>query len=389
MVARSDPFIHVPANLIFTREGLALLKNSNSVKRVVDRKGVQREGLSSSSYNAPTVQKMIMNSYLEEIYVCLPDLLRKRYEIISTNNLIVYAILYKKLTPSLAKMFFESQVVKDFNRKNPKNSIVDLKHISKSATEKLLTAKRDLFNEIEREIRSAVIDLIAGNAGLSEEDKTERFKSLPKFIDWIDNRIWYLYFIVYQTPLKDQMRRSFARMIASYLEHTGIATHLSNLLMEFVQNAEKAHLERLIIRNHMATSGEIDKFLRDRDNRDYVIKEAIRQNQMVEVSWSMNPERSSIGHQYRISINVSNYGIINEKTRRGLTSKMKTNIDGIGLAQFYESNSDDPDKLGAGLGLLYNSYLEDICKKEGILYKCNIFPEPEKERTTVRIDLTL
>ena len=63
-------------------------------------------------------------------------------------------------------------------------------------------------------------------------------------------------------------------------------------------------------------------------------------------------------------------------------------MEGINIASFYQ-DSGDADKLGAGLGLLYNSYLEDICKAEGIQYKCNIFPEPEKERTTVRVDITM
>lgn len=128
--------MELPANLIFTREGLALLSaNPNAeIKRVSRKDGSPREGMQSKSYNAPTIQKMIMNSYLEEIYIKLPDLLRKRHEIISTNNLIVYAILYKKLSPSLARMLFESTVVKEFNRKNPKNSIVDLKHIALLAT---------------------------------------------------------------------------------------------------------------------------------------------------------------------------------------------------------------------------------------------------------------
>jgi hypothetical protein len=101
---RANSMISLPARIVLTREGLALFaKSPDSVKKIRTREGLMREGLESESFNAPTVQKLIMNSYLEEIYARLPDPLRRRSQIISTNNLVVYAVLYKKLSPSLAK----------------------------------------------------------------------------------------------------------------------------------------------------------------------------------------------------------------------------------------------------------------------------------------------
>ncbi len=387
---RKDTFIHLPVVMIFTREGLALLNKANNpnVKKVTGREGAPREGLDSASYNAPTVQKMIMNSYLEEIYVCLPDLLRKRHEIISTNNMVLYSILYKKLTPALAQMLFSSPVVADFNRKNPKHSMVDLKHINRQSADKLVTAKGDLFKQVRDEIYETVLSLNWNSESLTPEEKEVRIRSLPKFINWIDNRIWYLYYIIYQTPLRDEMQKSFAKMISRYLDHTRLATHLSNLLMEFVQNAEKASFERLIVRNNMAAREEVDTFIRNRQNREFVIKEAEKQGQMLQLSWNMNSERSSIGRQFRVLTTISNYGLIDEKIRRDLSTKMKTDVEGISLANFYQ-DSGDTGKLGAGLGLLYNSYLEDLCKKEGLFYRCNIYPEARTEKTTVQIEIAL
>lgn len=387
---KKDPFIHIPVVMILTREGLGLLnaaKNPN-VKKVVGREGVPREGLDSKSYNAPTIQKFIMNSYLEEIYVCLPDLLRKRQEIISTNNMVLYSILYKKLTPALAQMLFDSPVVADFNRKNPKHSMVDLKHISKQSADKLVAAKADLFQKVRDDIHEAVLSMNWNSESLTPEEKEVRIRSLPKFINWVDNRIWYLYYIIYQTPLREEMKKSFAKMISRYLDHTRLATHLSNLLMEFVQNAEKASFERIIVKNNLAKRDEVDTYIRNRSNREFIIEEARKQGQMLELSWHVNSERSSIGRQFRVLTTISNYGIIDEKVRKNLAVKMKTDVDGINLANFYQDTG-DADKLGAGLGLLYNSYLEDLCKKEGLFYRCNIYPEPRTEKTTVQIEIAL
>ena len=66
---------------------------------------------------------------------------------------------------------------------------------------------------------------------------------------------------------------------------------------------------------------------------------------------------------------------------------MKTDTAGIALADFYEDTGGG-DKLGAGLGLLYNSYLEDVCREKGIRYFCTLYPEPRLEKTTVTLDLT-
>lgn len=386
---RSDSTIALPARMVLTREGLSLFaKNPESIKKVKSRDGMQREGLEADAFNAPTVQKLIMNSYLEEIYVRLPDPLRRRAQIISTNNLVVYAVLYKKLSPSLARMLFESTVVREFNRKNPKNSIVDLKHIPSEKVDGLRQLKPGLFEQMEEEIHADVVDRISSNPALSEEDKSVRVRSLPKFIKWIDKRIWYLYFIIYQTAMKEQMRKAFGGMIAIYLDHTKIATHLSNMLMEFIQNAEKSSLERIMVKNNLARREDVDRMLRDLDTRVKIVEIASKTDQMVDIAWNMNPERNSFGKQYRIQIIVSNYGLIDEVTRSNLSKKMKTNVEGINIASFYQDSGDET-KLDAGLGLLYNSYLEDICRAEGIQYKCNIFPEPEKEKTTVRVDLTM
>lgn len=388
MSAAKNPYIDLKASIILTKEGLGLFQKPGAIiKKVYDRAGSVKEGLRSEKYNAPTMQKLIMNSFVEEIYIKAPELLNKRSEIISTNNLVTYAILYKKLSPTLAQEMFASQILKDYNRKNPRNAILELKQIPQATVKGLFESKAEQMQAIEKEIRELVISRVKKDT-ISEEDKETRIRSLDKFIRWMDPRIWYLYYIIYQTPFKSEMRNVFTRMVETYLDNTQIATHLSNLLLEFIQNAEKAHLTKIIVDNGLAPPNEADKYLRDRSNREGVVKMAQSSKQPLELSWNLNPSRTGISKQFRIQITISNYGLIDEATRMNLSKKMRTDVDGISLSDFY-NEGESPEKLGAGLGLLYNSYLEDICKKKGILYKCNIFPEPKQEKTTVVIDITL
>jgi len=214
-----------------------------------------------------------------------------------------------------------------------------------------------------------------------------RMRSLEKFVRWVDKRIWYLYLIVYQTPLKAEIEKAYVDLIFQYLDNTQIATHTGNLVMEFIQNAEKAHLERIIVKNSLASRDKVDEYLRNKMQREQAVAMAQRTGQQLELTWHLHADRVNTGKVYNVKIILSNYGLISEGTRMNLAQKMKTDTSGIALADFYEAPG-EAGKLGAGLGLLYNSYLEDVCREKGIRYFCTIFPEPKLEKTTVTLDLT-
>lgn len=390
----SDPkepargFIDIPASIVLSGEGIAILSRSKTaIQRVPSRSGVPKEGLLSQAFNAATVQKMIMNSYIEELYYSSSEFLTKRPQIISTTNLIVYAMLYKMLSPTLAKKVIESPVLREHNRRNPKAAILDFKHIPQPVMDTFLTKNKAILARIEHEMIDAVLTRITADTKLPEEDKIVRMRSLEKFVRWVDKRIWYLYLIIYQTPLKAEIEKAYVDLFFQYLDTTQIATHTGNLVMEFIQNAEKAHLERIIVRNHLAARDKVDEYLRNKAHREQAIGLAARSKQQLEITWHVHADRVNAGKVYNLKIILSNYGLINEATRMGLAQKMKTDTQGIALADFYEQPS-EAGKLGAGLGLLYNSYLEDVCREKGIRYFCTIFPEPKLEKTTVTLDLT-
>ena len=385
---RTDRYLKIPADIILSKEGMGIVSQSQlPISKMKNHMGAVKEGIQANSINAQTLQKMVMNSYVEEVFVQQPQLLAFRNELISSNNLIVYAILYKKLTPTISDKLFQCPIVKDFNRKNPKNAIVNLQQINRKVMEELMLRQKEIFDALKKEIHTEVLRRIAENTSLSREDKQLQTRSLDKFIAWIDQRIWYLYYIICQTGSRQEILRDLSGIIAVYLKRTQIATHLSSLVMELVQNAEKAHFERLVVRRDLTEPGGTDKYLRKKENRDAVAAMAKQVNELMTVAWNMNPDRSSVGHQYRISVTITNFGLVDEVTRVRINKKMKTDVDGLSIAEFYSSGKSD--KLGAGLGLLYNSYLEDYCHSEGIYYRCNIIPESKSEKTTVSIDISL
>jgi hypothetical protein len=157
-----NPEIALPSYIFLTPMGLEFFsKNAHQtivLKRYQNMNGFTKEGFFTKSFNAQVMQKLIMKFYIEEIYAALPELLPLRQEIISTNNLIIYAILYRKLTPSLAKALFESKVVKEFNRKNPKYSMTELNHISTQKVELLFKQYGPILEQIKESIREKITE---------------------------------------------------------------------------------------------------------------------------------------------------------------------------------------------------------------------------------------
>ncbi len=381
-------FIDLSASILLSTEGLRVLSSSKTaIERVPARGNVTKQGLLSQAFNAATVQKLIMNSYVEEIYYASADFLTKRAQIISTTNLVIFAMLYKILSPTMAQKVIDSPVLREYNRRNPRTAIVEFKSIPQKVMDEFLVKNKAILDRIEHEMIDSVLSRITVAQDLAEEDKIVRMRSLEKFVRWVDKRIWYLYLIIYQTPLKDEIEKAYIELFFQYLDNTQIAVHTSNLVMEFIQNAEKAHLERVIVRNHLAAPDKVDLYLRNKSNRETVIEMAKRNKQQLEIAWLFQTGLHNMGKQHNIKIAISNYGLINETTRTSLSKKLQTDTSGISLSDFYE-DSGETGKLGAGLGLLYNSYLEDVCRAKGIRYFCTIFPEPKLEKTTVTLDLT-
>lgn len=325
-VDRTDFLIHLPVKLLLTDEGHHLFSGGKiALKKVPSILGNKREGMDSKNFNAQTVQKLVMNAYLEEIYTSQPELLGSRNPIMDTTKLVTFGILYRKMNPSLAKMLFQSSILQEYNRKNRFNQLSNLNHIDRNKLIALKKTKAEEFDLLELEIRNEIIQKIIRNREIEEEERLLRMRSLDKFVAFIDQRIWYLYYIIYHSPKRLEMIDLFSDLIERYLDRTKIATHLAAMVMELLQNAEKAHFERIIMQKHMVRyNRDIDIFLKKTENRTNLIKIAKTLNQNLDIAWRFDSNKSVGGRIYRVEIIISNYGLISNKIHRALSSKIHT-----------------------------------------------------------------
>lgn len=382
--------ILLPAKLFLTDEGVHAFASSSSSANISEMflfNGSKGRGFESSSYTKTVLQKLLLNSYVQEFYVQQPQLLNLRQQIIALNHLIVYAALYQKLTPTLAQDIFASPALQQYNQKNPKRAIYNFQDIEKSKASAFCKQHQSFFQFVQKELYALIVKKLETDHFVSEDERELRKEAVRKFLQWIDPRISYLYLVLYRSDIKEELRSSFVNSLYRYLENMQLASHLSNLLMEFVQNAERAHFERLIKKHHLS-SEKPDVFLRSPQNRKKICEIAVKHQQYLDLVWNLyQTQEKTEGRQTSFSIHISNYGVIDEHTRSLISAKMKTEVKETSISSFFQERAND--SLGAGLGLLYNSYLEDFCRERHIRYFCQVFPEPHKEKTTVKIDITL
>ncbi len=386
-VERTDFMIELPVDMILSANGVQVFSaGKRPVKRLAKDNGSTGEGLNSSAFNAQTVQKLVMNGYVEEINTRLAEMLRSRAQIIDTTKLVTFGLLYKKMNPSLAEMMLQSPVMLAYNRKNAQNPIHSIDHINKDKANQLKQTKAEAFEVMALEIRDLTVQRIIANQELQEEDRLMQIRSLEKFISFIDDRIWYLYYIIYQTPLKDEVMSFFAELIDKYLDRTRIATNLSLVLMELIQNAEKAHFDQLLIENKLIKDPkDSHRFLRQPQNRKLVVELAKSRNQTLRASWQFHSGRAGANLEYRLEILITNRGDISPMIEKQLAMKMSSDTANADLSDFFQDKTDSG--LGAGLGLMYMSYLKDDCQKAGVKFSSQIFGNSSGGTTTAKLQV--
>ncbi|RME88559.1 MAG: hypothetical protein D6767_09955 [Candidatus Hydrogenedentota bacterium] len=386
-IDRTDVLIDLPVRLALYEDGIIHLFGSlTKLPYFTTSEGTRSQGIIRKGLNAPTTQKLIINGYVREIYVYLPELLVHRNKIIDLTRLSVYGLLYKKMNPTLAKLLLQSPVILEFNKQNPTSAIRSLSHVPLEQAKKIMAQKAQRKEILELEIRNEVVERILEDANLSEEDRLMHIKSLDKFVKFIDDRIWYLYMIVYASPLKEKVKYEFADLIASYLDRTKIATHLANVIMELVQNAEKANFDKLLMEmGWISSADESFSWLKNSEKRKKLVALAASQQKFLEIAWRFHKDEVMHKKDYRLDIVVRNPGIMTHSTEKKLASKMNTDVTDTSLSDFFSESKEE--KLGAGLGLLYISYLKEECQKAKLDFKTSVYSDRVEKKTEAMIQI--
>ncbi len=385
---KKNPFISLQAQCFLTDGGENFFtKKQIPLRDMVGPDGRKRYGFTTPNFHAYVIQKLIVKRMISDIFVAKPSLLEKRNEIMDITKLVIYGILYKKFGPQLSKILVSTEMMDRYNKKNATKKITLNSKFNYDAISKLFEMKKEEITGLKKLMLARPISMIDTDEEIRPEDKLEKKLIVTKFVEMIDKQAWYMFYLISQTDERQTIIKQVEQQLIDYLEKTKVADYFSLMLMEIIQNAEKAHLEKIARqKNMLKPTDNIDNFLRDKGCREMAIEQAKKWNHYLNLSWKFeNPNVELDEEEYKLQVQVVNKGVVEQKAKKSMQSKIKTEVKESSLANFYEHS--DADKLGAGLGLFYLSYIDEACRNFNIKFESRIITDEKKEETIVHMSL--
>jgi hypothetical protein len=382
-----SPFVELPAKFVLTDEGVGYFSNKNiPVRDFMTYDGRRKTGFFWQNFKAPLVQKMVINRMLGQIDIERPELLTKREEIIDLTKLLVYGILYKKFKPALNEILFESEIIDQIRKKNPKKNITSDFRFNTEIVNQFMITNSETIRTLKELLLLDPYAMIDSDTDLGEREKHEKRHIVQRFIEQIEDNTWFLLHFVNKTRGKFEIIDSINRVLLSYVKKTKIADYIGFMLMELAQNAEKAHFERIAkTRKLMGEFDNLDILLKKAEFRQSLIESAVKNSNLMNLNFKFEGDALSLNSRLKLQIQLTNKGLLMEKQKDQLKKKIKTDTRETTLASFYQGA--DSEKLGAGLGLYYLSYLEDACAEENMKFDARIIADDRREETAVMIIL--
>ena len=386
---RKDRTIKLPGKFILTEIGEQYFhKKKVSLTGLLTTEGIKKPGFFSRDYHAESIQKLMVNSLLGEILIERPEFLTKRREIMDTTKLIIYAITYKLVRSEIEQHVYKDDIFDRWNKANPDKKIMRGQKLDANLTEQFYQKRKNSIEKIKDLIISNTNNMIDKDNELAPEIKIEKKRSLNKFVDQIGNDNWFLFITMFNAVEQGEAITKINEIMYHFIKKTQIADYFALMLMELVQNAEKAHFEIMTVQNNLSSKDEIDDFLQMPENRNKLIQIALKNKDLLFLSWKIQETLDSSRYRCKLQLILSNRGMVRGKIKKEMRDKIKIDTGKKSLADFYsEKSSSSGIALGAGLGLFYLSFIEKECKNENIHFEATVNTDPRTEETLIYLML--
>ncbi len=384
---QKKPTIGLPSKFLLTDEGLLYFSKRNiPVRDLITSEGRRKSGFHWQNFKATLVQKMVVNRLLGMIDIDRTEFLTKRDEVIDVTKLLVYGILYKKFKPTLNEILFSSDIIEQIKKSAGRKNLGPDFKFNPQIVQNFMKTNSETIRTLKELLLIDPYAIIDQDTDLNDRSRAEKKRIIQRFIEQVDDNTWFLLHFISKSKGKFEVIEKINRVLLSYVTKTKIADYMAFMIMELMQNAEKAHFERLANQKKIVMPDDsIDKYLKLKQNRDRINGLARKNNQFINLNYKFEGDALSLTSRLKLQITITNKGVMMEKTRKSLNKKIKAEIREESLANFYQGDSGE--RLGAGLGLYYLSYLEDACREEKMKFEARIVSDDRREETSVLITL--
>ncbi len=352
--------------MTFTDEGISFFRNHN---KKLNKKKLSNNtlayGMSLEEFSAPSIQSMIMADYVSSIEISRTAFTQKRSEIMDISKLIFYAVLYRRFTKTVTKIFAASVFVAKWNRTNPKRILDEETITTNNYIGNTPVLNKEIIDGIKYDIINETMVSLPGISDLTEDENLITRQTGKKFLDNLNDFLWYILTVSQGSDDYSRLYENVISVLKQYLDKSKIAEYLSLMIMEFTINAEISQLKKLSSRLY---KDKIDfgRIIHNETIRKELIKFLESRNEFLTLSWKIKGTSTSIGTDNKLQVMIYNKETEYKNLKDTIANHKTADIEKKSLIDFYQEESED--EFNSDLGMYYLSYMQEACREQQIYF---------------------
>jgi len=361
-------FLAIEGKYILTEDGVRYCTQKQiPVKDLRLYRGAQVTGFVWTSVNTALLERFVTHGLLAGIELERTEFLDKRDQILRLTEVLFDGIAMKRFRPLLKLKLMEDDTYRQLTAKG----------VSPARLRSAVQAHSATIAGLKAEIEELVLRRSPG----ATRPKTGRLLNL------LDDSVWFLLTQVQSTPGNRALRQRILEALVGYSGRLELSESIALNLMEFLQQAERAHFLNLAERDPFTRKNpqSIPEMLADPRFRDRLVAKAKLQNEylVMNMNFDGNPHDSLRG--LVIEITVRNKGIAGNFLRHESLSKQTGPAPGLEELWGEESLT---TSLG-DLGLMNLHALKELCREQGISLETDLTRDERSDETVASMKLVL
>jgi anti-anti-sigma factor len=330
-------------------------------------RGTTVAGFNWTSIDTGLLERFVTHGLLAGMELERAEFLDKREQILRLTEVVFDGITMKRFRPTLKLRLMEDAAYRELAAQNV-------------PPEQLRAAVKANASVIAG-LRSEIESLAQSRSPSATRKRTSRLLAL------VDDSVWFLLTRGTATAAQRALRQRVLDALADYSGRLELSESIALNLMEFLQQAERAHFLNLAERDPLTRKSRqaVPELLADAKFRERLIAKARLQNEylVINMNFDGNPHNSRAGLAAEIS--VRNKGTANNSLRiESLSESSKTAPQ--------KSVEELMDEEGAALGdlsLLNLNALRELCRAQGIAITTSLTRDERLDETVASMRLVL
>ncbi len=379
--------IALPVTVILTDIGTTFfIKNKKMLRKFKLADNIEEYGILLDHFTPSSLQRMMLIDYVSKVEISDSEFVTIRQEVMDISKLVTYSMMYRQYDAYIFQRVLASDVIKNWNRKNPANIIDDRTKINDAFLSTVLKEKEKDIAEIKQSVLSPMYAFINRNSNLLPEEKNIQLLLSEKFLNTLRPFTWFIIAKFKGQDGYDALIKDIRTGLAEYMEKAKIAEYVALNVMELAANAENNNLKREA-KEIFKGAVDMNAVLFDPNIRHQVLDSLQRKGELVYISWKLGSRGTSIGTQGKLHITIYNKESEYEKMKEAFDEKKHADLKKRSLQDFYkdlpegESNTD--------LGLYYLSYLSEACEKVNVKFESFVNQISGSDLTVVTMAINL